>query len=68
MVWKGPPPGLGGVGGFGDVAQARLRYEQMLKGMPRLRDIEENVEHDAVNSEKYIRELSRVCWEMFRAT
>ena len=40
----------------------------MAAGMARLQEIEQNVEHDAVNSEKYIKELSKVCWEMFRAT
>ncbi len=40
----------------------------MVKGMSRLMEIEKNVEHDAVNSEKYMKELSKVCWDMFRAT
>ncbi len=56
------------MGGFGDVAEARLCYNKMAAGMARLREIEQNVEHDAVNSEKYIKELSKVCWDMSRAT
>ncbi len=40
----------------------------MAVGMARLQEIEQNVECDAVNSEKYIKELSKVCVEMFRAT
>jgi hypothetical protein len=62
----GGPPGLGGC--IGEVGLARFNYDQMMKGMPRWKEIEENVEHDAVNSEKYIKELSTVCWEMIRAT
>ena len=61
MTGVGGPSGL--VGGFGDVGEARLAA-----GMARLQEIEQNVEHDAVNSEKYIRELSKVCGDMFRAT
>ena len=34
--------------------------------MTRLKDIENNVEMDAINMEKY-RELSKVCWDTFRA-
>ncbi len=36
--------------------------------MARLQQIGQSVEQDAVNSEKYIKELSKVCWAMFRAT
>ncbi len=35
--------------------------------MSRLKEIEENAEHDTINSEMYIKELSKVCWDMFRA-
>ncbi len=58
----GVPPGV--VGGFGDVGDAKFCYSKMAAGMARL----QNVEHDAVNLEKYMRELSKVCWDMFRAT
>ncbi len=34
----------------------------MAAGMAMLKEIE-----DHVNTEKYIKELSKVCWEMFRA-
>ncbi len=57
---------VGGVG-FGDAGQARRNYDEMVKGMKCPTEIEENVEHDAVNSERYMKELSKVCWEMFRA-
>ncbi len=40
----------------------------MVRGMKRLKDIETHVEVDAINVEKYVRELSKVCWDMFRAT
>ncbi len=56
------------MGGFGDVGEAGFCYNKMAAGMARLQQIEQNVEHDAVKSEKYIKELSKVCWEMFRAT
>ncbi len=40
-------PGLGGgVGGFGDVGQAVFNYQEMVKGMKRFKDIENNVETD----------------------
>ncbi len=35
----------------------------MFKGMKRLRD----VEADSINVEKYVKELSKVCLDMFRA-
>ena len=53
----GVPPGL--VGGFGDVGEAEFCFSKMAAGMARLQEIEQNVEHDAVNSEKYIRECPR---------
>ncbi len=58
----GPPGGAGGVGGFEDVGQAKTNYEKMVNDMTWLTETDENVEHDAVNSEKYIMELSKVCW------
>ncbi len=36
--------------------------------MKRLEDIENDVEADSINMEKYVKELSKVCWDMFRAT
>ncbi len=53
----GSPPGLaGGVGGFGDVGEARFCYNKMAAVMARLQEIEQNAERPAVNSEKYINE------------
>ncbi len=40
----------------------------MVNGMKRFKDIENNVEMDSINMEKYVKELSKVCWDMFRAT
>ena len=40
----------------------------MVKGMKRLKDIEHNVETDSINMEKYVQEVSKVRWDMFRAT
>ena len=70
MTNSGSPPGLGGGvgGGFGDVGEAAFNYQEMVKGMKRFNDIENNVETDPINMEKYVKELSKVCWDMFRAT
>ncbi len=51
--------------GFGDVGEAKFCYNKMAAGMARLQEIEQNVEHGAVNAEKYIRDLSKVCWDRF---
>ncbi len=40
----------------------------MVKGMKRLKDIGNNVEMDSIHMEKYVKELSKVCWDMFRLT
>ncbi len=37
-------------------------------GVKRLKDIENNVEADAINVGKYVKELSKACWDMFRAS
>ncbi len=39
-----------------------------MKGMKRLKDIESNAETDSINMERYVEELSKVGWDMFRAT
>ncbi len=62
----GVPPEI--VGGFGDVGEANFYRSKMAEGVARPQEIEQNVGHDAVNSEKCIRELSKVCWDMCRAT
>ncbi len=59
------PPGLGGgVGGFGEVGQAAFNYQEMVKGMKRPKDIENNMEKDSINMRKYVKELSKVCWDI----
>ncbi len=69
MASGGGPPGLGGgAGGFGDVGQAAVNYQELVRGMKRLKDIENNVEMDAINMEKYVKELSKVYWDMFWAS
>ncbi len=40
----------------------------MVRGVKRLKDIENNVEMDAISMEKYVKELSKVCWDMLRAS
>ncbi len=40
----------------------------MVKGMTRLQEISENAAGDQLKVEKYVKELSNVCAEMFRAT
>ncbi len=60
-VEVGGPPGLdGGVRGVGEVGHARQNYDYIVKGMTRLKDIEENTEHEAVNPERHIEELSKL--------
>ncbi len=69
MARVGVPPGLAGeLGGFGHVGEARLCYSKTAAGMARLQEIEQNVEHDAVNPKKHNKELSKVCWDIFKAT
>ena len=34
----------------------------------RLKDVENNAEIDAINVEEYVKELSKVCWDVSRAT
>ncbi len=59
------PPGLGG---FGDVGEARLCFNKLAAGMERWRQVEDTIEHDTINAEKYIKELAVVVKEMLRAT
>ncbi len=54
--------------GLGDVGQAAVNYQGMVKGMWKLKDLEAHAEVDAINIERYLRDLSKVCWDMFRAT
>ena len=63
----GPVGGPPGLGGFGDVGEARLNFNRMVKGMTRLKEISENVETDQLIIEKYVKELTNVCKEMFMA-
>ncbi len=55
-------------GGFANVGQARVCFSRMSAGMERLTQIEENVENDQLNVEKYVKDLTAVCREMFKAT
>ena len=64
----GPVGGPPGLDGFGDVGEARMNFNRMVKGMSRLREISENVETDQLNIEKYVKELTNVCQEMFMST
>ncbi len=50
------------------MVQAHHNYDEMVKGMMHLKEIEDNVKQDTINSERYIKELSKVCWEILRAT
>ncbi len=70
MTSGGSPPGLGGGsgGGFGGVGQAAVNFQEMVKFMRRLKDIENNVNTDSVNMGKYVKEWSKVYWGMFRKT
>ena len=66
MAGAGVPPGL--AGGFGEVGEAKPNLHKMVRGMSRMKEISENVAGDQLNIEKYVKELSDVCMEMFRAT
>ncbi len=67
MVGVGISLGLAGTG-FGEVGESRANFNRRVKGMTRLREISENVAGDELNVEKYVKDLSDVCTEMFRAT
>ena len=61
----GGPPGLGG---FGEVGEARINFNRMVRGMSRLKEISENVVGDQLNTEKDVKELTDVCREMLMAS
>ncbi len=42
-----------------------MNYQEMVKGTRRFKDSENNVETDSINMEKCVKELPKVCWEMF---
>ena len=67
MAGVGVPPGLAGAA-LGEVGEARTNFNRMVKGMTRLKEISENVAGDQLQVEKYVKELSDVRTEMFRAT
>ncbi len=60
--------GPAGLGGFGDVGEARINFNRTVRGMSRLKEISENVAGDQLNAEKYVKELTDVCREMFMAS
>ena len=64
----GPVGGPLGLGGFGDVGEARMNFNRMSERMHRLKEISENVEADQLNIEKYVKELTDVVREMFMST
>ena len=59
------PPGLGG---FGDVGEARMNFNRMSQGMHRLKEISENVEADNCNPGMCIKELTDTVREVFMST
>ena len=65
MAAVGGPPGLSG---FGEVGEAKVNFQKMVRVMTRLSEISQNVAGDQLNVEKYVKELSDVCEEMFNAT
>ncbi len=50
------------------MGESRANFNSLVKDMTRLKEISENASGDQLNVEKYIKELSDVCTEMFRAT
>ncbi len=65
MSGPGVPPGLGG---FGEVVEAELNFNRMVKGMAMLKEISEYVVADQLNIERYVNELTYVVREMFMAS
>ncbi len=45
-----------------------MNFHRMVKGMTKMKEISESAAEDQLNVEKYVKELSDVCVEMFRAT
>ncbi len=63
MAGIGGPPGIG----FGEVCEAKLNFQRMVRGVSRLKEIFQNVAGDQLNVEKFVKDLSDVSVEMFRA-
>ncbi len=63
MAGVGGPPGFG----FGDCSEAKVNFQRMVRGLTRLDEISKNVAGHQLNVEKYVKEVSDVCTEMFRA-
>ena len=60
------PPGLG-ARGFGDVGQTCLNFNKMVAGMNSLKEISDRVDGDHLNVDTYVKELTDLKTEMFRA-
>ncbi len=58
MAGVGVPPGLGG---FGEVGEARVTCHKMVKGMSWLKETSWNAAGDLLNVEKHVKELTHVC-------
>ena len=65
MAGAGVPPGLGG---FGEVGEAKFNFHKMVKGTSGMKKISESIAVDPLNVEKYAKGLSDACMEMFGAT
>ena len=50
--------------GFGEVGDSGVCFDRVVKGLKRLKEIEENVEADSMNTEKYVKELAKVMHEI----
>ena len=50
------------------MGEARINFNRMVRGMSRLKEISEYVVGDQLNTEKYVKELTDVCREMFMAS
>ena len=50
--------------GFGEVGDSGACFDRVVKCMKRLKEIEENVESDTLNLEKYVKELAKVTHEI----
>ena len=50
--------------GFGEVGDSGVCFDRVVKGLKRLKEIEDNVEADSMNTEKYVKELAKVMHEI----
>ncbi len=71
MTSSGGPPGVGGAtaySGFGHVGDARHCYAQLARAFVRSGEVNDNVENDQLNIERYVTELALLLVDAIQAT